>query len=277
MAAPRRIPVHDILAQTNTTSDQRLGESVAAEVGTNTRPFDLDRHWLRGGYEASLFASDDEASFDWRAGFLRTGLPALPNDQRGNPIDPDIFWRTLARIPGCPPDALMSRLQIGARLMEDCISLAQTAQLLRSLPAWASPRSDGRPRLYLRDSGLVHRLLGIVSLAALDKRQGPSWEGFAIEALIGAAPIGTEAWVYRDADTDEIDLVLLIPRRPKPWAIEIKSGRRARVTPGFRRGAQAIDAERRIAVYRGTERKFIAADVEAMPLVDAMRELQSLR
>lgn len=120
-------------------------------------------------------------------------------------------------------------------------------------------------------------MLGIVSLEDLAKRQGPSWEGFAIEALIGAAPIGTRAWVYRDADTDEIDLVLRLSRRPKPWAIEIKSGLRARVTPGFRRGAEAIDAENRIAVYRGADRRFISADVEAMPLTDAMRELQALR
>jgi hypothetical protein len=277
MPAHRRIPAHDILAQLQSTTDERIGSSIAAELGTNTRPFELDQHWLRGGYEASLFAADDAASFAWRTDFLRTGLPALPADRRGTPIDPGIFWGTLARLPGCPPTALMSRLQIGSKSIEECISMAHTAQLLRPLPAWPSPKSDGRPRLYLRDSGLVHRLLGIVSLEDLAKRQGPSWEGFAIESLIGAAPIGTPAWVYRDADTDEIDLVLRLSRRPKPWAIEIKSGPRARVTQGFRRGARAIDAEKRIAVYRGPDRRFISKDVEAMPLMDAMRDLQALR
>lgn len=272
----RRVPAHEILAQLSNTSDLRIGEGGPSDQGYNTRRFELDQHWLRGGHEASLFAVTDEASFAWRADFLRTSLPELPKDRLGVIVDKELFWTTLARLPGCQPGALQSRLQVDIPCLDECLARARTAQLLRILPAWRSPLSDGRPRLYLRDSGLGHRLLGVRSLAALGKRVGPSWEGFAIEALVGAAALGTRAWVYRDADTDEIDLVLAFRSRPKPWAIEIKSGSRPRVTAGFHRGAAAIDAERRIAVFRGAHRAFIAANVEAMPLVDAMSELQRL-
>jgi predicted AAA+ superfamily ATPase len=278
MPATTRIPVHDILSFLPSAAPDAIEfGATATELLPNSRTFELDQHWLRGGYEGSLFADTDAASFEWRTGFLLSDLPNLPHDRQGKPVDPSIFWSTIARLPGCQPMKVQERLRIDRVTVGECIERAREAQLLRVLPAWPSSRSDRIPRLYLRDSGLAHRLTNIGTLKALTGvRRGASWEAFAIEALVGSAPLGTKCWLYRDADTDEIDLVLQFRARPKPWAIEIKVSDVPSVSRGFHRGALVIEAERRIAVYRGDVRVSLRSEVEGMSLVDAMAEVQSV-
>jgi predicted AAA+ superfamily ATPase len=133
------------------------------------------------------------------------------------------------------------------------------------------------PRLYIRDSGLVHELLGISSADALAGHPvvGASWEGFVIENLLGCAPPRTEASFYRSASGAEVDLVLTF-RNGKNWAIEIKRGLSPVLSAGFYSALEDIKPDKSLVVYGGDERYQLKPDVEAIPLMELQRELMSL-
>jgi uncharacterized protein len=102
---------------------------------------------------------------------------------------------------------------------------------------------------------------------------GGSWEGLAIESLIAAAPSGAEAHFFRTAAGAEIDLLLKLPGRRKPWAIEIKRGLAPKIDRGFHLACDAVRPERRLVVYGGVERFPLAEGVEAVSLIDLCAEL----
>ncbi len=133
------------------------------------------------------------------------------------------------------------------------------------------------PKVYVRDCGLVHALLGIGDREALLAHPvaGGSWEGLAIESLIAAAPGGTETHFLRTAAGAEIDLLLKLPGRRRPWAIEIKRGLAPKVERGFHLACDAVRAERRLVVYGGAERFRLAEDVEAVTLIGLCGELSA--
>ena len=107
------------------------------------------------------------------------------------------------------------------------------------------------PKVYIRDSGLVHALLGIADREALlaHPAVGGSWEGLAIESLIAAAPNGAEPHFFRTAAGAEIDLLLKLPGHRKPWAIEIKRGLAPKLERGFRVACEAVRPERRRGLW----------------------------
>jgi hypothetical protein len=105
---------------------------------------------------------------------------------------------------------------------------------------------------------------------------GGSWEGLAIESLIAAAPVGTDAYFFRTAAGAESDLLLTLPGRRKPWAIEIKRGLAPKLERGFRVASDTVHAERRLVVYGGVERFPLAEDVEAVSLIELCEELTEL-
>jgi predicted AAA+ superfamily ATPase len=150
--------------------------------------------------------------------------------------------------------------------------------LVRRLAPWhgnARKRLVKSPKVYVRDCGLAHALLGIGEREALLAHPvaGASWEGLAIESLIAAAPSGTEAWFFRTAVGAEIDLLLGLPGRREPWAIEIKRGLAPRLERGFHAACDTVRPERRLVVYGGVERFPLAEGVEAISLHDVMAEL----
>ena len=124
------------------------------------------------------------------------------------------------------------------------------------------------PRIYLRDTGLLHHLLGLATLGDLlgHPRLGASREGFAIENIIATLPARARASFYRSAAGTEIDLVLTLPGHRRPWAIEVKRGRSPRLERGFHHACEAVDPERRLVVC-GTEEPFSVKDgIEAIGL-----------
>jgi hypothetical protein len=104
---------------------------------------------------------------------------------------------------------------------------------------------------------------------------GGSWEGLAIESLIAAAPAGSEAHFFRTAAGAEIDLLLKLPGRRKPWAIDVRRGLAPKIERGFHLACDAVRPERRLVVYGGTERFPLAEDVEAVALVGLCDELSA--
>ena len=156
-------------------------------------------------------------------------------------------------------------------------TLVDTLMVRRLAPYLANvgKRLVKSPKVYVRDSGLVHALLGVGDHEALLAHPvaGGSWEGLAIESLIAAAPNGTEAYFFRTAAGAEIDLLLKLPGRRKPWAIEIKRGLAPRLERGFHLACEAVRPERSLVVYGGAERFPLAKGVEALALAELCAEV----
>lgn len=125
------------------------------------------------------------------------------------------------------------------------------------------------PRVYVRDSGIVHALLGLRDFQAVIGHPvaGPIWEGFAIETLLSVAPFPIHASYYRTARGAEIDLVLELPGRSRPWAIEFRRTSTAS-SKGFLSARKDLDPERSFVVYAGQERYALPRGVEAISLRD---------
>jgi predicted AAA+ superfamily ATPase len=133
------------------------------------------------------------------------------------------------------------------------------------------------PRIYVRDSGILHALLGLATSEDVLSHPitGASWEGFVIETLLAAAPETTQANFYRTAAGAEIDLVLTLPGG-QLWAIEIKRSLTPKVERGFHHACLDLQPERRIVVYPGTERFPLKEDIEVLPLQGVGGQLLAL-
>lgn len=243
-----------------------------------------DRHtelWLRGGFPDSLLARSEAASLRWRRDFIRSYLERdIP--QLGPRIPAETLRRFLTMLAhqqsGLLNAAALARaLAVDGKTIANYLDLLVDLLLVRRLQPWhrnVGKRLVKSPRVYIRDSGLVHALLGIADLDALlgHPVAGGSWEGFVIESLIACAPPHTEVCFYRTAAGAKIDLVLSLPGR-RPWAIEIKRSLAPKVDRGFHLACEDIQPERRYVVYGGHEAFPIAADVEALSLADLCRRL----
>jgi hypothetical protein len=176
--------------------------------------------------------------------------------------------------------ALARALAVDGKTVAAYLDLLVDLLLVRRLPPWHGnirKRLVKSPRVYVRDSGLVHALLSIGDREALLAHPvaGGSWEGMAIESLIAAAPDGTEAYFFRTSAGAEIDLLLKTPGRRKPWAIEIKRGLAPKIERGFHLAADAVRPERRLVVYGGVERFPVGEGVEGVSLTDLCEELST--
>ena len=250
----------------------------ASEVGGKR----LDARWLRGGFPESLLAASDAASLRWRSDFIRTYLERdIP--QLGPRIPAETlrrFWTMLAHQQGglLNAAALARALAVDGKTVASYLDLLVDLLLVRRLAPWhgnVKKRLVKSPKVYVRDSGLVHALLGIAEREALLAHPvaGASWEGLAIESLIAVAPSGSEAHFVRTATGAEIDLLVKLPGHRKPWAIEVKRGLAPRLEQGFHAACDTVKPERRLVVYGGRERFRLAEDVEAIALIDLCAEL----
>ncbi len=176
--------------------------------------------WLRGGFPESLLAQSDEQSLRWRRDFIRTYLERdIP--QFGTRIAAETlrrFWTMLAHRQGAPLNVaeLARSLGVDTKTAGRYVDLLVDLLLARRLAPWRAnvgKRLIEAPRLYLRDSGLAHALLGIADLEALLAHPiaGASWEGFVIENVIASAPEGFEAYYYGTSGGAEIDPLLHLP------------------------------------------------------------------
>jgi len=252
----------------------------AGEVGLER----LDTLWLRGGFPQSLLADTDAASLRWRVDFIRTYLERdIP--QLGPRIPAETLrrlWTMLAHSQGglLNAAALARALAVDGKTVASYLDLLVDLLLVRRLPPWhgnVRKRLVKSPKVYVRDSGLVHALLGLGDREALLAHPvaGVSWEGLVIESLIAAAPEGTEAHFFRTAAGAEIDLLLELPGRRRPWAIEIKRALAPKIERGFHLACDDVRPERRLVVYGGVERFPLAKNVEAVSLIGLCRELST--
>jgi len=270
---------------------KQSGESLAGRIRfLELTPFtaaeptgqDVDTLWLRGGFPESLLAESDERSLRWRRDFIRTYLERdIP--QLGPRIAAETlrrFWTMLAHRQGAPLNVaeLARNIGVDAKTAGRYVDLLVDLLLARRLPCWRAnvgKRLIKAPRLFLRDSGLVHALLSIGDHEELLAHPvvGGSWEGFVIENLLAGAPEGTEAYYYRTSGGAEIDLLLHLPGRQR-WAVEIKRGMAPKAARGFHAAAADLGPDRRYLVYPGAERFPLGQDIEAVGLTEMVAELQ---
>jgi len=248
--------------------------------------------WVRGGFPDSYLAKDDTASFRWRTAFIQTYLerdipslgPRIPAETLRR------FWTMLAGAQGSilNHSMLAQSLSISGQTVTRYLDLLVDLLLVRRLQPWSGnvmKRLTKRPKVYVRDSGLVHALLGLPTAEHILSNlvSGLSWEGFAVENILSTVPSGTQSSYYRTGAGAEIDLVLDFSssavasrHREGPWAIEIKRSSTPSVSRGFHIGCTDIDAKRKCVVYPGRGRFSLGQKIEAIGLLDFVGELRSL-
>ncbi|MBI1321605.1 AAA family ATPase [bacterium] len=246
---------------------------------------EIERLWLRGGFPESFLAGTDADSLRWRRNFVRTYLerdvpqfgPRIPA------VTLERLWTMLAHQQGAMLNAaqLAAGLSVSSPTVSAYVDLLADLLLVRRLPpclANVGKRLVKSPKVYVRDSGLVHALLRIETWDDLMGHPvaGPSWEGFVIENILAAAPEGAQASFYRTSAGAEIDLVLDLGGRRGRWAVEIKKSLTAKPTRGFWNAVEDLRPERAFVVHSGSERYPLAPKVEAISLAELAHELAAM-
>ncbi len=270
----------------------RQSESLAGRVAyVDMGPFDISeavrtekdlvRLWVRGGFPDAFLAKTDAVSLRLRQDFIRTYLerdvpqfgPRIPAEALGR------LWVMLAHGQGTLLNAsrLAANLSVSAPTVTRYIDLLADLLLVRRLPplhANVGKRLVKSPKIYVRDSGLLHALLEIGDYNELAGHPvvGSSWEGFVIENILALAPERTEASFYRTAAGAEMDLVLDMPKRGR-WAIEIKRSPAAKLEKGFHMAREDLKPDKCFVVHSGEGRYPVAEGVEALSLVELTRAL----
>lgn len=275
----------DLMKQSSETLAGRIAYLEMQPLdGLEIAPQDIPKLWVRGGFPESFLAANDRMSLRWRQDFIRSYLerdipmlgPRIPAETLRR------FWTMLAHHQsGFLNAAEFARaLGIDGKTVASYLDLLVDLLLVRRLEPWyanVSKRLVKSPKIYVRDSGLTHSLLGLGTQEQLlgHPVAGGSWEGFVIETLAAAAPSGSRLNFYRTSAGAEIDVLLTLPGAAL-WAIEIKRSLAPKVEKGFYLATEDIKPSRRILIYPGTESYPLSHDVEAMPLAAVGAELKDI-
>lgn len=272
---------------------KQSGESLAGRVTyLELSPFScleiknhsIDDLWVRGGFPESLLAVNPARSLRWRQDFIRTYLERdIP--QFGSRIAAETlrrFWTMLAHHQGgLLNSAQFSRsLGVDVKTVANYLDLLVDLLLVRRLQPWHmnhGKRLVKSPKVFVRDSGLVHALLGIPDKETLLAHPiaGQSWECFVIENLLTIMPNFMQGYFYRTGGGAEADLILSLPDNTL-WAIEIKRSLSPKLERGFHVACEDLSPVRKFVVYPGAERYRMASDIEAISLPELMRIISDL-
>jgi predicted AAA+ superfamily ATPase len=236
--------------------------------------------WIRGGFPLSWLAKNDSESFRWREAFIATYLerdiPAL--GPRIPAISLRRLWTMLAHLQGSLLNysQLSTALAISGQLVHRYVDILCDLMLLRRLAAWhgnVGKRLVKSPKVYVRDSGLVHALLGLTNYESVLSHPvaGLSWEGFVIEQIMSAAP-SLDYSFYRTAQGAEADLVIDF-RHGQVWVVEIKRSSAPTVSKGFHQAAVDVNAHRKILVAPVEQTYQMKDNIEVMSVQTLIAEL----
>ncbi len=276
----------ELLRQTSETLAGRYAELYLGPFNiTEIQSGSNDQLWLRGGFPKSYLAKDDEVSAVWRDSFIRTFL------ERDVPqFSPRLAAETLRRLwtmlayqqGGIFNAADFARsLAVDGKTVVRYLDILVDLLMVRRLePLYANvgKRLVKSPKIYVRDSGMVHALLELDDREKLlaNPVAGGSWEGFAIENILAAAPDRAKPAFFKSAAGAEIDLVLDLSGNER-WAIEIKRGSVPGAEKGFHIARKDVGAAKSFVVYSGAERFSLGDGVEAISLNDICGLLSDFR
>jgi predicted AAA+ superfamily ATPase len=244
----------------------------------------LHTMWLRGGFPESLLAIDEMASFMWRQNFIRTYLerdiPAL-----GPRISAETlrrFWTMLAHTQGGLLNAstLANSLGVDSKTVANYLYLMVDLLLARRLRPYymnTGKRLVKSPKVYVRDSGLIHALLGIKTFDELLSHpiNGQSWEGFVLENILNTTDQQVyQPFFYRTATGNEVDLVLEKNLKPK-FAIEVKRSFAPKISRGMRQSIEDLKPAHTFIVCPVDEGYPIDEHISVVNLLEMMHELNT--
>lgn len=251
-----------------------MGAITADEAQAAQLP--LDQLWSRGGFPDSTLAGSDALSLMWRQDFIRSYLerdvpmfaPRMPAQTLGR------LWTMLAHQQGglINQARLAASLDVTAPTLTRYVDLLADLQLVRRLMPWSvnlGKRLVKSPKVYVRDSGLVHALLGLQTTDDLLGHPvlGASFEGWVIETLVQRLPADARAWFYRSHQGAEIDLLIERGGRPQ-IAIEVKRSSAPSPGKGFAQACDDLGVAQRWLVYPGTERYPLRHGAHAIGVVE---------
>lgn len=236
----------------------------------------IEQLWLRGGYPLSFLAGNDEEALTWREAFIRSYLEMdLP--QLGIRVpSPQLrrFWTMLAHMHGQLWNASKIAGSLGitaptAGHYLDILDETFVTRILQPFHVNTKKRLVKSPKVYVRDSGLLHALLRITTIGDIQSHPvaGSSWEGFVIEQLLAKFSLKQRAFYYRTSAGAEIDL-LLHDRRNRPVAVEIKYSATPQATKGFWSAMEDLGCRRGYIIYPGDEAYPVSENVRVLPLAN---------
>jgi len=263
---------------------RQSGETLAGRITyLDMNPFNVmevasetEQLWIRGGFPDSFLAQDEIQSMAWRRDLIRTYLerdipmfgPRIPAETLRR------FWTMLAHSQGgllnC--SKLAASLEVSSPTINRYTDLLTDLLLLRRLMPYHSnvkKRLVKSPKIFIRDSGLLHSLLNLGDLNSLlgHPVAGFSWEGFVIENLIAMAPSGTVPGFYRTSGGAEIDLILELPGG-KLWVMEIKRSLGSKPSRGFYEACEDLKPARKFLVHSGIDRYPLGEKIEAIGVLE---------
>ncbi len=251
------------------------------EIGAEKQ--NITNLWLRGGFPKSYLAKDDEMAMEWLEDLIRTymerDVPQMGFDVSAQTLRR--LWTMLAHLQGETINAskLATNLEVRRSDINHYIDILTDLLLVRRIEPWhanVKKRLVKSPRYYVRDSGILHRLLGICNYDTLLSNPilGKSWEGFVIENIHSVLPRLAETYFYRTAAGAEIDLVIKMPNA-ETWAVEIKYGVAPKIGKHYSKTCDDVGATHKFIVYGGNDEFPVGDNVRMISLPKIMEKLTS--
>jgi predicted AAA+ superfamily ATPase len=245
-------------------------------------PEQLDLLWDRGGFPDSLLADTEGNSSRWREDFIITylqrDLSLMGYDIRAGAMTLKRLWQMLAHNHGqlINLSQLASNMEMSRQSIRKYLGIMQETFMIRQIQPFhvnIKKRLVKAPKIYLRDSGILHSLLGIESLDELMGHTaiGMSWEGFCMEQILNQIPRSWESFFYRTQTKVEIDLVLQKRFGDAPILIEFKHSHTPKLTKGFWSARQDLKPKASYVIYPGRTAYPIAESVEVLPLTEVTK------
>lgn len=249
------------------------------EVGKDWKT--LQNLWFRGGFPNSYLTDNNDVAMNWLENLLRTYLerdvPQMGFHVPANRLRR--LWTMLAHLQGEPANfsKIGGNLEIDGKTVSHYIDILVDLLLIRRLEPWyvnVKKRLVKTPRFYIRDSGILHRLLGINDYDTLLSHPvlGKSWEGFVIENIHSVLPRFAETYFYRTRAGAEIDLIIKLPKS-ETWAVEIKYGVAPKLNKHYSRICDEVGATQKYIIYGGDDEFPVSRDVQVISLWRFLQKL----
>lgn len=270
------------------TSESLAGRITYHELGgfsmADVEGKSLDRLWLRGGFPRSYLAPSARASVEWRDAFIRTFLER-DLSQLGFDLSPTAlrrFWAMVAHYHAQTWNGaeLARTFAVSEPTIRRWLDVLTDTFMLRQLPPWfenISKRQVKSPRVYVRDSGLLHALLGVTSREDLlsHPKMGASWEGFALEAVVERLALRSgQAYGWGTQAGAELDL--FVTRGRTRLGFEFKRTSAPRVTKSMRSALETLKLDRLDVVHAGKDLYDMADRIRAVPLASILTAIKPL-